>query len=513
MKNCRQPISHRPLLPRRGIAALFVLLLLSVTLALSYAAMRSQSVSERIHQNARRRPSAQQAAITGLTLAIKKMSTASWAGIGTPYSGSLGPYESFQVTYTTGDLSLSSSSSSWSDYPYRVTLIATGYSADPDNPQSLATYKIRAVVRLVPRAMADEPSNWATMTGYTFYQTAMSANAVVVPSRIEGPVYFQGQMSMSREIWPSDDTIRQRYYNDLNAYRVAKGIDDRPFNANVSYASLLQYADTPTLLATLGISTSATIAGPDASWNPAAEIATYRLYAGGAQYHAQTIANSQQNVAMQPNVLTNPLGIYLATGGVDAYANATFRGTLIAGGDVTIRGTGVRFDPVSLPALYSSTMPIQLPVLVGGGQFTIRANTAATITGQVSLASTFKVATGSQTAKPLSFTGQLIAGSVNLQGRSEWLGKSSSRWNLRYNNFLAQYGTPNGTSYFPEYLKKIRFVDPTPRVIIKPSATATRYHWQTWMNSQNAENPIFVPASGDLGLRWDLLEWTENPPS
>ena len=499
-RNCR----------RRGIAALFVLLLLSVTLALSYAAMRTQGVAAQIHQNARRKPSAQQAAITGLTLAMKKMSTTAWAGVGTTYSGSLGAYESFQVSFATGDPSLTLASSNYSDFPYHVTLVSTGYSADPDNPQNMATYKIRAVVRLIPRAIATEPSNWTTMLGYTFYQTAWGPCDVVVPSRIQGRVYFQGLMGMSRDIWTSDDTIRQRYYNDLNPLRVAKGFDWRPFNSRVSYTNLFQSSDTATLLVNLGL-TVKNLGWPQyTTWTPTTAVTTYRLYAGGASYQVQNISSTQQSVAWQPDVLTNPLGIYFASGPVDAYANATFQGTLVASGDITVRGTGVAFSPVSLPALYKSTKPIQLPAIVGGGQFSVLANQAASINGQVTLAGAFLVMSGPQAAAPLDFSGQVIAGSMNLQGRSEWLNQSSGWWTARYNNFMAQNGSPGGTNYFPEYLQRTASLDPTPRVIIKPSTTAIRYHWQTWMNSQNAENPIFVPASGDAGLRWDLLEWTEN---
>ena len=157
-------------------------------------------------------PVAQQDAITGLTMALKKMTASSWAGVGSTYSGTLGPYDSFQVTYSTGDPSLNSASPNWSDYPYRVTLNAVGYSADPDNPQNTATYKVRAVVRLVPRALAAEPSNWATMLAYTFYQTTFGSVQVSVPSRVEGPVFTQGQVTTSQEVW-SSDTIRQRYYS------------------------------------------------------------------------------------------------------------------------------------------------------------------------------------------------------------------------------------------------------------------------------------------------------------
>jgi hypothetical protein len=41
--------------------------------------------------------------------------------------------------------------------------------------------------------------------------------------------------------------------------------------------------------------------------------------------------------------------------------------------------------------------------------------------------------------------------------------------------------------------------------VVKPNPTAVRYHWHNW------NNPVFVADPSDGGLRWELLEWTENP--
>ena len=52
-----------------------VLLMICIVLGLSYAAVRSQFVGLKIQRNADRRTSARQAAVTGLTMAVKKMHT------------------------------------------------------------------------------------------------------------------------------------------------------------------------------------------------------------------------------------------------------------------------------------------------------------------------------------------------------------------------------------------------------------------------------------------------------
>lgn len=508
---------------RRGIAVIVVLLLLSLTLTLSYAAMRSQSVAARIQRNAGRRPSAQQAAMTGMAIALKKMSKSDWAGVNTTLSGSLGLYDSYQVTYTTGDPSLTSSSSDYSDYPYRVTLLATGSSVDPGNSHNVATYQIRAVVRLVPRALAAEPSQWSTMTQYTVCQTQFGDFDIVVPSRIEGPVFTQAWIGVSHDIWPVNGSdywnitaAGLQYYGDLNLLRTAKGLDWRPLNAQLSLLYLfIQPGNVSTVLNGLGISMTQSWFSNTYSWNPPGSMSTYRIYPGGKQYQVQALDSSVQNATIQPNMTTNPLGIYFRSGPIDLYDNAKFQGTLVTSytnsANVTVRGRGVSFTPVNLPALYGTTVPIQLPAVASGGSLVINSNADVTINGQVAVANAFNILSSGQTGTTMSFLGQLIASSVTIEARSEWLAQSSGWWTGRLNAFAAQKNQTGGYKHFPQYLQKNTSLDPTPRLIIKPSATSVRYHWQSWTGTQNADNPIFVPASGDGGLRWDLLGWAENP--
>ena len=172
------------------MALLVVMLLISMTLGLSYAAVRSQHTAFQIQRNSDRRLLARQAAASGLTMALKKMHTADWAGVDTTLTGSLGTYEGYQVTYRTGDPSLASGDADYEDIPYRVTLLSTGLAADPDNPKHIARHQIRAVVRLVPRALGGEPNGWEKMTSYTVYQWDDGGGDFIVdvPIRVEGPV-------------------------------------------------------------------------------------------------------------------------------------------------------------------------------------------------------------------------------------------------------------------------------------------------------------------------------------
>jgi hypothetical protein len=47
--------------------------------------------------------------------------------------------------------------------------------------------------------------------------------------------------------------------------------------------------------------------------------------------------------------------------------------------------------------------------------------------------------------------------------------------------------------------------DPKPLLTIKPDPSPVTYHWK------KPYDPIYVPHPTDSGLRWDLVEWTDNP--
>src|SRR5215211_447871 len=88
---------------RRGVTILVVLTLISITLAISYGLLRSQMTSIQIQANSSRRDLAQQAAMTGLSIGLRRMSQSDWVGVDTTLSGSLSATESYQITFSTGD--------------------------------------------------------------------------------------------------------------------------------------------------------------------------------------------------------------------------------------------------------------------------------------------------------------------------------------------------------------------------------------------------------------------------
>ena len=188
---------------RRGVTVLIVLGVLSITLALSYAMLRSQFVSVQIQQNAGRRGEARQAAQTGLAIALRKMHQADWQGVDTTVSADLGDGTSFSAEYVTGDASLSSGDDDYWLYPYRVTVTATGYAQQPGAAGSPAQHQVQAVVQLLPRQLSASPGDWTSLQDYTVYQWADQPVVCETPVRLEGRTRLHGELQLCEDYPPT----------------------------------------------------------------------------------------------------------------------------------------------------------------------------------------------------------------------------------------------------------------------------------------------------------------------
>jgi hypothetical protein len=491
---------------RRGIAVLLVLLMLAATLGLSYAAMRGQGTTLLVQKNAGRRAAARQIAITGLTMALKKMQTNAWGGVNTTLTGQFSTYETFAASYATGDPRLSAANPDYADFPWRVTVLCTGSVKDPDNPQCVATHTVRAIVRLVPRQLGAEPDWWTSAISYRVYQYNPSTVTLNLPVRFEGRMRVEGTLYLANGIgWPSN--IRSRYFGDLNQMRSNGFPDWRPLSDAVKLPYYLQDVATVPLLGTLGLGTidgaSNAHSFPSDSW----QAFSYKLYPGGKTYNAATIVQDQQATAYTPSIADNPLGLLYRAGMVKLKDDVTIRGTLItarsAGGDVEITGKRVRIEGVSLPPLYGTSDTVQLPAIVSGDDVRINDSAELTVAGMVACYDDFIVAADNQDDILVNIAGQLVAGDILVYARSEW-SKSGDWWGNRFAEFQAQEAEVNGIRYWPQWLSQFRGLNPAPRITVKPPATPVRYHWHSGTNT------IFVPHADDPGLRWELLDWTER---
>jgi hypothetical protein len=480
------------------MALLTVLLLLSLTLGLSYAAMRSQGTASMIQRNSDRRASARQDAITGMSMALKKMSRSDWGGVGTSLNGSLGTSDSFLVTYTTGDSSLSASDA---DQPFRVTLLSTGYSADPQQPQSIAIYRVRAVVRLIPRQVAAEPSDWPKMQGYTLYQTDTQETDLDIPCQFTGPVRLQAKLDIASH-YPNNNSARSQYISDLNSMRLGGWPDYRPFNGPVNIPFTGQDAKYFAYLTPgLGITVNNTAAQKAASdWVMPTSLTTYQVYPGGPAYTVQAAPATLSNTTLNPDPTNNPLGLFFSSGNVTISSNVTINGSLFCGNNITIAGTKVALQAAALPSLAGTTGPVRLAAACCQN-FTVNTAAGGQATGPVTVFDTFQINQGSA-SMAFSLAGQLVAKKICIQQRVEW---NQLNWGNCYKAFqTAKLLFPLTVKYFPDWMNKNYGCSPASQLNFGPESPAATYHWAS------SYNPIFVANASDGGLRWDLLSWTEN---
>ena len=232
------------------------------------------------------------------------------------------------------------------------------------------------------------------MLNYTVYQYQFGAFPTWRPRPHRGAGLLPGFRGRLLQHWPNTllgnrniTSAGQQYYSDLNLLRQRKAWTGGPTTPS-SRSSIFRWATRWPSCRGWALRSRRTVGPARCRGIRRPAIPTYRLYPGGKQYHSlYTVSGSLQATAPGPDMTNNPLGIHSATGPLSLYDNATFQGTLAtsysAGGrHRTVRGTGVCFNPVTLPSLDGTATAIQLPVVVGGNNFTINANSNVTINGR-----------------------------------------------------------------------------------------------------------------------------------
>jgi hypothetical protein len=489
-------------LHHRGISMIVVLGLVAVTMATSYALMRSEFYAVRIQQNSNRQSLARQAAMAGISVAMQKMHQSTWAGVGTTLTGNTTSQDSYSVTFTAGDDSLSSSSSNYAEYPYRVTLVSTGASVDPNSTTSKATHKVRAVVRLIPRKLATGPSDLATIVNYTWYQTQNDTFQFQVPLHVQGKSRIQGEVDLGSDYQWSNNTS-DRYLDDLDLMRQAGSPDYRPFSGPLEISFNQNNGGTRNwLTGTLGVSLISNAAtGMSSQWVHPGSVQTYRLYTGGPSYSVPA-APSTVTGGLQSNPVTNPAGLFYQSSDITLGSNASILGTLVGSGVLTISGSNVTIAPVDLMPLQGTTNKVRLPSLLSADDIYVTSGGEPTIDGLVVAFDKFNLQMGSQT-KVLTMHGNLVAKRFYSEGRSEF-NVSSGWWSLLYSGFNSQNhgSSPSRIYYFPQYCSAFG-LQTEPKVNFAPPDNPVTYLWPT------DGITIYVADPTDGGLRWELVDWRD----
>ena len=486
---------------RRGVAVFVVLMLIALTLSLSYAMVRTQSVSFMIQNNADRRLSAQQTAVTGMSIALKKMQQSDWAGFGSTLNGTISTTDSFTAVYTFGDPTLTAASSDYNDYPFRGTIAVAAKSADPLNPQNIATYQITSVVRLVPRQLSDEPTDWNTMQQYSFYQSDVDRFEVDIPCQITGTVRIQGMLLIAPH-YPDSYDAWWYYLRDLYNMQAWGGLPDyRPFTGKVYLPySGQDVTHLDALRSTLAVPTVNTAPkSPSSDWVNLSGVSTYQLYPGGPVYNIPQVPAILQSTTLGPDPLTNPLGIYYCNSSLTIKNDVTIRGSLICKNNLIIDGTNVDFEPVELPGLFGAGTSVRLPAITCQ-KFNIKATaTTGKINGLVAVFNAFTIEKASET-QSFPIIGRVIAKQFLIQERTPW---DTIDWNYYY-YFAFWNQNPFISHFFPVFMGN-KGRNPKPLLTIKPDTVPITYHWPTPNSS------VFMINPADGALRWELVKWTENP--
>ena len=397
-----------------------VLSLIAITMALSYSILRSQMISTQIQANSDRSKLARQAAITGLSVGLRKIHEAAWSGTGSTITGLLSTYDSYLVTYTPGDVRLISGSADYADLPYRVTITSIGSSLDPAHSNISSSDTVEAVVQLVCKKVTSPPSTWQSMQTFTVYQKDTDDFTLDVPCRVEGPLRVQGSFKLG-EMYDWSTVARQRYMSDLNTMRTNGYADYRPVNGPVSMPLVNSDSTNKALLTDKLVVTVTNIAIASRPSIPfPATLTSYRVYTGGPLYQVPQLSSSLENVTYAPDIATNPLGIYFAPADVTLRSGGCITGTLIAAGDIHVADPGVQLIPLNIRSLLGSTSgPIRLPTVVAGRDFIVDAGGGGTVGGIVLANRGFTLIRGAASAS-FQLTGRVIADEFHIYERSNW---------------------------------------------------------------------------------------------
>jgi hypothetical protein len=325
-------------------------------------------------------------------------------------------------------------------------------------------------------------------------------------------VNILGTLSLFTE-YPLSTDPEKRYFGDLETMRMLGMGDNRPFEGPVTIArsrqtsETLNYLENDLKLTTIDTSASTTppVAHP-------ISVLSYRLYPGGKSYSAPilqtTYGGSLQNLTIEPDPLTNPLGIYRSKNSLAIYNNVLIKGTVISEGttpEIQVHGTGVTLEGVNLAPLEGTSQIYQLPVAIIMDDLRFHGTSDALIKGLTMVYDQFELKQGPKTAK-FQLNGQLMTADFAVRGRNEFAVLGTAEWETQYLLFLTQLALPlpNTVKYFPVWMQDKVNLPYAPYLKFTRDTSGVKYHWQPWTQ------PIYHKDPADPGLRWNLIRWTEG---
>jgi hypothetical protein len=507
---------------RTGMAVLLVLGLLALTLTLSYAMLRMEYQVQQSQTNISGQDRARLAAVTGVSIALRKMHDGTWGGVGTTLHGTIDSGASYNVAFATGDPALTSSHPDYAEYPYRVTISAVGSAADLSQAGIHTSYQVTAVAQLSRRQInaGTIPSRWGQLNSYTVYQWNGSSVPrevpIELPCQVQGNACFEGALRLL-QAYPKYTNSRERYLKDLKLMSVA-GIENRPFTGTVAMDQSRQSGSPATELASwLGVNVVSINGNSTAPLTYPAAVTTYQLFPGGTVYAIPRLQDvliaPAKNQVLSTDPVNNPLGIYRTDASWSFLQGSRLTGTLLCDNPtavITLNGTGIQMNGVNLPAVEGGTAAFQLPLLMTKNDVTVASMSSSTVNGLVIAWNQFIVSAGSKTTQ-LTLTGRVFSDGFQINARSEWNAVTQATWQTTLANFESQYDPllfllGLSEQYYPRWMERSPyFLMAAPRLKIVPP-TNVSYHWPSF------DQPIYKKADSDAGLRWNLVSWGEQTP-
>lgn len=374
-----------------------VLISVSMSMALAYAALSSQARGWQVRQNVQRQELARQAAESGAAIALHTMQSAAWSGVATPLSGTLNSDSqgttSYSVTFltidgqtspsayptgqgittlsgssafhdsTTNGLSVSSAESAAqaTRQALQVLLRVTGQWQSATDPLDLVTVSIEVGTELQPRVpgrtiiapdipeatdiFANNGSYDAIQTYALFASSGSSLNQSLRMRQghcVDGPSWLtQGVSYTSTSNWSS--TVRNELLQSIGSTysQTTSGTTTfqypHPIAGPITIVSSLTAAET-TDLSRLNVphsTASTTLTPPTVSFS---DWTTYQLFQGGFTYSAHTLnGGTLDGDVLRPSA-SNPLGVFYRPGDLTIDDNVVIHGTLVCTGRVSFTG-------------------------------------------------------------------------------------------------------------------------------------------------------------------------------
>lgn len=391
---------------RHGISLVLVLLAVSMSLMLTYAALSSQSRGMQVRQNVNRQELARQAAESGATIALAKMQAADWAGVSSKLTGTLDS-DSVGFTGYSVEFLLIDGQTSPTSYPsgqgknsisayttifntsadgltsasadaaavatkqaFQLLIRSTGKWQSASVANDVTTEIVEVGVELQPRVSGRTllAGDWASASdvlkstgdydsiqNYALFAKAGSSSnpslQIEPGQRIDGPCWlYQGAKVFTGPNWSSSP--RNQFLQDVGTLHTSTSdgqttlLFPHPFGGPITHFNSFSSSQSSDLTR-LNVPRQQVTSVPVAPTVSFTSWRQYQLFQGGFTYDAVTLTSSSLDDDILRPSLRNPLGVFYREGDLTIDDDVVIQGTLICTGKVRFTGNNVLIGSVN----------------------------------------------------------------------------------------------------------------------------------------------------------------------